>query len=86
MLDTVEMMVTYLTMSCLMRTTAKQPTLIEHGNKDEMLARDYLLLNPVLVCPKSVFYSSWSSCPLLPSPPPTPARRWIVLGKQYLIQ
>lgn len=49
MLDTVEMMVTYLTMSCLMRTTARQPTLIEHGNKDEIMARDCLPLNPVLV-------------------------------------
>lgn len=49
MLDTVEMMVTYLTMSCLMRTTARQPTLIEHGNKDEIQARDYLSLKPVLV-------------------------------------
>lgn len=49
MLDTVEMMVTYLTMSCLTRTTARQPTLIEHGNKHEILARNCLSLNPVLV-------------------------------------
>lgn len=51
MLDTVEMMVTYLTMSCLMRTTARQPTLIEHGNKDEIPARDCLSLNPGLFGP-----------------------------------
>lgn len=37
-----------------MRTTARQPTLIEHGNKDEIVVRDYLSLNSVLMRQHSI--------------------------------